>query len=212
MDNNILIIMAVAAAIVFLYFFVYEKYTVCDLCSQCGSKTMTDGKCPSCPSCLLTSNDSMQVLQQLSRSCTHRLRGVVREDMVSPTDVHEFMSGGTNRLVIITNIEPESFVNVIDSGDAAAIKALQAVAMTSTVTAGQKKYLVLSMNKQRLTPIGGPTAQFAEAFEALEVSARMHLGVDTNNLVFYIDEDIKCPDQDPTPVGPVKESCCGRRH
>jgi hypothetical protein len=85
--------------------------------------------------------------------------------------------------------------------------------MSSNLVAGQKKYIVMAMNGGRMMPIGAPTTNFVDAFNYLESSARKQLGADTNNLVFYIDEDIPCPEEVTLlEEGGVKESCCGRRH
>jgi len=199
-NNNILLILLVVAVVLFLYYFVFDQKlgSACKLCPQCNQKT-TDGKCPDCPSCLLTREDAMQALKQMAKGCTHRLRGVVREDMISASDVSEFMTGGVNRLTILTNVDPEDFIAMIQSGHQPALDQLKAVAMSSSMVNNKKSYLVMTMSDGRMNPIGSPTTQFADAVKNLESTARKQLGADVNNLVFFIDEDIPCP-QEVTPV------------
>ena len=219
-NNNILLVLLVVAVALALYYFVFDQKLggACKWCPKCGQKTAANGKCPSCPdcpSCLVTRQDAMQALQQMAKSCTHRLRGVVREDMSSASDVSQFMTGGANRLTIITNVDPEDFVSMIQSGQQPVLSQLKAVAMSSSVVMGKKNYLVMSVNGGQMSPIGTSTANFVDAFKHLETTARQQLGSDSNNLVFYVDEDIPCPDDDGvTPIdeeGVVggRENCCG---
>jgi hypothetical protein len=196
-NNNILLVLLVVAVALALYYFVFDQKLggACKWCPQCGKKT-ADGKCPDCPSCLVTRQDAMQALQQMAKSCTHRLRGVVREDMSSASEVSQFMTGGTNRLTIITNVDPEDFVAMIQSGQQPVLSQLKAVAMSSSIVQGDKNYLVMSVNGGQMSPIGTSTNKFVDAFKHLETAARQQLGADSNNLVFYVDEDIPCPDDD----------------
>ena len=226
-NNNILLVLLVVAIALALYYFVFDQKLdgACKWCPQCGKKT-ADGKCPDCPSCLVTRQDAMQALQQMAKSCTHRLRGVVREDMSHAGNVVEFMTGGNNRLIIITNVDPEDFVAMIQSGQQSVISQLKAVAMSSSIVQGDKShprhqlpgvlrnYLVMSVNGGQMSPIGTSTNKFDDAFKHLKTAARQQLGTDlithsggSNNLVFYVDEDVPCPDDDG--LTPIEEGMVG---
>ncbi len=211
-NNNFSLLLVVAIAVV-LYYFVSNKQFdgACGWCPKCGKQTI-NGNCPACPSLPINHTDALLVLQQLVRGCTHRLRGVVREDMATATDVSAFMTEGAQRLVIITNIDPEKFISLAMSGQKA-LQQIKAVAISSAIVRGKKNYIVMSIKDGNLSPIGALTANFADAFEYLESTARKQIGPDSNNLVFYIDEDIPCPEEvtplDEMPIS--KESCCGGR-
>ena len=130
MANNNLLLVALVVLVVFVfYYYIFDGS--CKLCPNCGKKTASNGKCPDCPSCLVTSDDAQQVLQNLARGCTHRLQGVVREDLASASEISAFMTSGANKLIIITNVDPEDFVQLVRAGQLAALKQLRAVAMSS---------------------------------------------------------------------------------
>ena len=198
MANNLLLILLVIIVVFVLYYYIFDG--TYKLCPNCGRKTAPNGDCPNCP--VVSSEDAQQVLQSLALGCTHRLRGVVREDVASASEVSDFMTSGTNKLVIITNVDPEDFVRIIYSGQD--LKQLSAVAMSSSVVRGQKNYIVMALSNGNLSPMGSPTQNFVDAFQYLESAARK-LGPDSGNLVFYIDEDIECPPEEVTAL-PMEES------
>ena len=210
MGGNLIIALAIILIILAVIYY-YYGYNLCPLCE----KRTKNGKCPTCPGVFpLGSPDAQQILQQFVRGCTYRLRGVMRESEASVEDVNTFVDGGTNRLIIVTNIVPENFVYTAQSTDKTTMSRLKAVALSSTVTNGAKKYMVMSVNNGHFGPMGAPTTVFADAFTYLQSSAKL-IGSATNNLVFYIDEDIPCPEK-VTPIGeettPLVEGCCGRLH
>ncbi len=209
-DNNLLIFAFLSVIAIAIYYFYFN-----------GTPNAGCGWWGTCPTCPTSHEDAKQVLGQFARGCTQRLRGVVRESHATAADVQAFMTAGVNRLVIITNIVPEDFVATIYSGNASQIKA---VAISSTVQNGQPRYIVMRVDGGQLGPIGTPTSDFNSAFSYLE-SAAQQIGPDTDNLVFYIDEDIPCV-KDETGVTPIDETaapeesaeettpieaCCGRR-
>jgi hypothetical protein len=202
MGQNLIIVLAIILAILAVIY--YYNGNLCPLCEKCKS----DGKCSTCSGVFpLSSPDAQQILQQLIRSCTYRLRGVMRESEASATDVQAFVDGGSNRLIIVTNIIPENFVKVAQTNSST----LKAVALSSTLTNGAKKYMVMSVNNGHLGPMGSPTTTFSDAFNYLQTSVKL-IGSDINNLVFYIDEDLACLEE-ATPIGEETtsiEACCGR--
>jgi len=214
-NNTLIVILVIIAIALVLYFFVFDKKIdgACRFCPNC--KSGGDPANCVCPDCPLNQN-AMQVLNQIARGCAHRLRGVVRENLTSPADVSTFMNSGKNRLVVISDAGPDVFIAAVDSGKPDVVVQLRAVAMSSAVVNGKKTYLVMKMVDGKLAPIGSPTENFGEAFKYLNDTVRKDLGADTSNLVFYIDEDIACPEVVtplPLPIeSPKREECCGKRY
>ena len=141
-----------------------------------------------CPSCPVTDANVMFLLNQMATGCTNHLRGVVREDLADVEDISEFMTNGSNRLLIVTNTSPEKFAKMIQDGQQTQLAQIKAVAISSAVVNGAKKYIVMSVVNGKLSPMGSPTASFVDAFTYLERSIK-NIGVDKDNLVFFIDED-----------------------
>ena len=224
MANDMVMIIILVVVIVGIYLYSTGQYkTILNkACSRCGGKKI-DKVCPKCPACDLTEPNAQDVIQQLARGCTYRLRGVVRESLATPQDVAEFLQGGDKRVVVVSGLEPELFIRQAMAKDATSLENLRMSAITAAVVNGERKYMVMSASGGQLSPAGAPTSDFSAAFAYLEERARTDVGNQENNLVFYIDESIPCPtpaheeDDGTTPImllnnQPKKEACCGRRH
>ncbi len=209
MNTNNLLLIGLAVVVVFVLYY----YGTGQFCPNCGQKT--NGICAYCGPSLtipVTSEEAQKVLHSFARGCIHRLRGVVREDLASIGEVSDFMTSGNNKLIVITNIDPEIFVEMISEGRS--LSKLNAVAVSSSIVNGKKNYLVISIINGSLRPVGEPKQNFIDAFEYLDKNVRSQLGPDSNNQVFYIDEDVECPSEDvtvlPMEESSSEESCCGR--
>ena len=218
-DLVFLLALVVIGVLVYYYVLKGDISRGCVVCPGCNQqKAQSDCPvCPDCPHCLVTEESAQKVLDNFAKGCTQRIQGVVRQNEASPEDVQKFMMDGPNRLVIVTNLDPETIAKAIYSKHPAELKKLNLVAISSTVINGKKMYIVMGIVNGQIAPIGAPTEKFAEAFAYLERTAQKQLGNDPNSLVFYIDEDIPCPDDEGLtplhylPYPPQTEKCCGRR-
>jgi len=195
---------------------VYIQYNNIDVLKQVCRVCESETDCPVCQSCAVTQPEAMAVLMQLSKGCTKRLRGVVRESAVSKNDVMHFLNGGDKRVVVVTDVIPETFKEIVDSGKSDLLSKIKAAVLGSATVAGLKTYMVMSVKNGKMSPAGAPTTVFNDAFKYLNDRVRKDVGSDHNdNLVVYIDEDIPC---DAAPVADIAdmmdvpiEECCGRR-
>lgn len=195
MINSLLLIVffCIIAIGIYYVFIQGNEHAGCRWCPRWGD----------CPKCSTTTDQSQQVLSQIAKGCVQRLSGIASESLVNASNVQEFMESGVNRLVIITNVQLEDFVSMIYAGDTSN---LEAATLVSTVQNGAPSYLVMKVSGGEMGPIGSPTSDFDSAFAYLE-SVASEIGPDTNNLVFFIDEDIPCEEE----AVPVVEKCCGKR-
>lgn len=148
--------------------------------------------------------DSPKTFPELAQDCTHRLRAVVREDLVTPSDVRRFLESGNKRMVIVTNIDPEAMVRAIRSGNKGSLSQIKALAIRSALVNNSRTFIVLSLANGMLNPIGAPTNDYTQAFNYLDSNIRQTIGPGENNLALYVDEDLPCPAMQ-------VEKCCGRR-
>jgi hypothetical protein len=193
-NNNLLLLVLVVVIAVFLFFVVFGGMTSgCKLCpNACKDNQPTD-----------QADYTSAFLDVLVKGCIHRLRGLVRADMMNPDEVKAFLMDGSNKLVVLSNLDPQDLVNSVQSGDDFK---LNMVAVSSTRMDGKKRYIVMGYVNQRLTPVGAPTENLEEALNYFKSASKDRLGAESmnsNNLVFYIDEDLPCP------TAPRKEECCG---
>ena len=207
MNFSTLIFLAIIALAIYYFYQNGNLTTGCSWCPKWGS-------CPTCPTSQV---DAQQVLDLFVKGCLLRLRGVMRDSSIDLNAVQEFMTTGTNRLLIVTDIIPEDFVTAVQSGNVSAVKA---TALVSTVQNNEKMFMVMKVSNGQMGPIGSPTSDFAMAYSYLGTVAK-EIGPD--NLVFFIDEDIPCGEDgltdltetDTTPVlpdtnAPMVENCCGK--
>jgi hypothetical protein len=167
---------------------------------NCGKKFQIDDKY------------NQEILDKMAKGCLYRLRAITREELATKEDIFSFMSSGDKKLVIITKISPEDFVNQIYSNQQ---YNLNAVAISSAVVSNKKNYIVMSLENGKFNPVGSPTENFDDAFNYLNNNTRKILGDDKDTIVFYIDEDVPCP-SDVTPLMLLhdsnKEKCCGKMY
>jgi hypothetical protein len=221
--TTFLIVIGIITLLILVFVYNLSACSLCKWCQHCVTKLPESGKCPKCPeSAPVVSHPSankaeVQTLLALARGTLHRLRGVVRENIATKSEIKNFVNSGDNRLVIVTDIVPEAFVSSIMDGKNPTLDKVKAVAISCAVVNGTKQYIVLKLLGGKLTPQGTPSSDFDNAFEMLEKLARMTVGDDTNNLVFLIDEDVPVshdkivpPVLDPA-EGSNKEKCCGAR-
>lgn len=210
MDNEVILILVILCVLlVVLYFY---KGKLCNLCPTCGEKASVAcpsckdcpvcEKCVSCPKCVVPNDYMLMMLDTLARSCTYKLRGIMRESVVDVNEVQYFMQNGDSKSVVITNFEPEKLIKTMssvvnESNDVNNLKSeiekLSAVNITSKIVNGHKNYIVMALHEGKMASVGNPTNNFVEAFNNLEKTARSKLGPDTNTLVLFIDEDVSCP-------------------
>lgn len=220
---NGLLLLVVILVLVGVYLYYTDSDIIKKICPNCARSKIA-GKCPvcpECPACDLKYPHARDLLEQLAKGCSYRVRGVLRESAVSKNDVQYFLDGGDKRVVVVTNMVPEEFVKAVGSNDQDLLNQIKAVVLGSAKVAGTKTYMVMVINGGKMSPAGAPTTKFDDAFNYLQNRARNDVAADhNNNLVVYIDEDIECDSHVVTPVAelaPVAEEeyklekCCGRR-
>ena len=145
--------------------------------------------------CAMSIKERDQILANIAKGCTHRIRGIIRESMINQNEIKDFLDDGIFRLVIITNIIPEDLVNKIYSNNNKSMNDINLVAIASNSINNRKIYVVINIQNGQLEPINVPTDDFSQAYNAAQNNIKQ-LGNTTENLVFFIDEDIPCPDHD----------------
>lgn len=239
MNQLTMIALLIAAALV-VYYFVFNgrfDFITNPICSRCGTKT-TSGQCPvcpSCPDCPTTTPESKAVMSNMITGCVEKLQAVMNESLTSKQQVLDFLAGGTNRLVIITNITIQELVQNMEQGT------VSVAAIRSTVLDGVKKYSAIVISNGKIKSLTADASSPSAVFDVLNKAVREIDPTDENNLVMFIDDDIDCgttsvddemssdiPPMDATMMEaplmegpnmtdlgitrPGKESCCGRHH
>jgi hypothetical protein len=194
---NVLLLFLAIIILAGIYLYYTDSDILQNLCPNCARKTV-NGDCPVCPTCTVTHPDALEVLYQLAKGCSERLRAVLRGSVVNKDSVRDFLVSGDKRVVVTTNMIPETFVKTVHSGSTELLSQIKAVVLGSATVADLKTFLVMVINKGKMSPVGAPTTDFEEAYKYMQ--SRVKSDVGDENLIVYIDEDIPCV-----------EKCCGRR-
>lgn len=187
----IIIAGAVLLILVLIYFLL--KTDSFGLCPRCGN-TAVNNNCPKCPitaSCKFTPQDAQKALSQLSIGCATKLRAIIRENMVSVQNVQDFLSAGDKKMVVATNVDPETFLKMANSADELKEK-IRVVVLASEQVGNQRMFISLQVSNGKATPSSTPTTDFATAFNTFNTQMKSVVGADGDNLIFYIDEDLPC--------------------
>lgn len=180
MIAKVLIAILVILAVYYLFF------AKCPFCGKMRCGCMTISK-----------RDAQDITDSLAKSCSQRVRGVVRAELADPIDMRDFLSDPGNKTIIITKKSPEQLVSDIHGNSSD----LDAIVMTS----GGKNntFVVMSITADKIRAEGFPTPNFDQAYQYLQ-NGLVTLGAKLDGAtVIYIDDDIPC--------GQV-EKCCGRRY
>lgn len=185
MDNNNLLLAFLFLVIGGLSLYYYSDKLLGSVC-KCG-KQVLDGNCEDCPY-----RNGQSLLKKMAVSCGKHLRAVVREDLVSAVNVREFLDGGDKRVVLLTNVDPENMINIVNSLEEDVINQIKVVGLSSIVVDSSVYYIVVNIVDGKLSSDIEPVTDFDEAFALLESTAREQLGSDDNSLVLYVDENESC--------------------
>lgn len=133
--------------------------------------------------CLVTDRKVQDMLNSIKRGCVKNLYGVIREYMINAEQLQDFYKSGNNRLVIVTNVEPDIFVNNTEKVDF--------VAMSSNIINDEQMYLVLGIKNGKVYGIQEPTENFVDAFISFEKAIRNYFDKnnDANTFVYLIKEN-----------------------
>lgn len=206
------LLVIVVVLFVILLFYLANKGRLSGICQWCPRCLKKSSECTTCGEKVAVATaetgtaDEAAVLLAIANGCSYRLKGVFRVETVTADAVKDFLEEGSNRMVLITNIEPEKLVSAIMSGEEPSIKDIKASAISAAPVDEEKKYIVMKVVGGKIIPNGLPTNDLETSLEDLQRIS----GDDKNSLVFFIDEDVECPGV--PKVGEKKvEKCCGKR-
>jgi len=176
-----------------IIYFIIKNVDTFGLCPRCGN-TAVNNTCPKCPitaSCKFNPQNAQKALSQMSIGCATKLRAIIRENMVSVQNVQDFLSAGDKKMVVATNVDPETFLKMANSDDELKQK-IRVVVLSSEQVGNQRMFISLQVSNGNATPLSIPTTDFQTAFNVFNTQMKNVVGADGDNLIFYIDEDLPC--------------------